>query len=380
MKNSNNKIIKKVLAFIFAFCILSMQNLSVWANDTSSTSDSTFKGSVEMDKSKPENIFTGETKELKEGTNLKMTVSSVLDSTNNTENDEFFAEVTDDLTTEDGIVIPSGTIAHGTVTKIRKSRRLGRDAYINLHFDYLVTPDGRQIPVEASMTTKRSPAVSTAKVVMQDTAYTMAGGIIGGVIAFKVLGLGAAVASHGYTVAGGAGVGALIGATAALARKGHQVLISPGDQINVKIVSKLALPVMSENAFKQDETILNGLNVKITGYKLEKDPFGELNTITLTLNIDNKTDKTFSTFDMALVNDYKNVYYASPFDNTDLWFHKITPNSKIAGKISFSVDNPKRKHWLVFYDNSSRKPLAKISIDNAERQLKKNKEKKVIKT
>jgi len=380
--NNFNISIKKALVFVFAFCILSVQSSYCFADTadnatTSNQNERTFNGSVELNKDKPQkNIFTGETKQLKEGTNLKMTVSSVLDSTSNSEKDEFFAEVTDDLTSQTGIVIPSGTVAHGIVTKIRGTKRLGRDAYINLKFDYLITPDGREIPVEASMTTQRSPVASTAKVVLQDTAYTMAGGVIGGVLAFKFLGLGAAIASHGYTLAGGAGIGALVGATASLARKGQEVLIEPGDQINVKIASSLALPVLKEDAFKQDETILDGLDVQITGYKLEKDPFGELNTITLTLNIDNKTDRTFSTFDMALVNDYKTVYYASPFDNTDLWFQKIAPNTKLAGKLSFSVDNPKRKHWLVFYDSSSRKPLARISVDNAEKLLKKEKLKK----
>lgn len=374
-----NKLTKKSLVLILVIHFFMVNSFVAFAEDFNTAANQngqTIKGSVKLDKNEQDNsknLFTGQTKEVKQGTTLKMTVSSVLDSTANEENDEFFAEVTDDLTSDNGIVIPSGTIAHGKVSKVMGTKRLGRDAYINLEFDYMITPDGREIPIEASMTTKRNPVVSTAKVVLEDTAYTVTGGVIGGFLAIKFLGIGAAVASQGYTVAGGAGIGALVGATASLVRKGGEVLISPGDQINVKVASSLALPVMKEDAFKQEETLLNGLNVKITGYKLEKDPFGELNTITLNLNIDNKTDKTFSTFDMALVNDYKSVYYASPFANTDLWFKKISPNSKMIGKLSFAVDNPKRKHWLVFYDSSSRKPLARISVDNAERKLRKDK-------
>jgi len=177
-------------------------------------------------------------------------------------------------------------------------------------------------------------------------------------------------------VAGGAGVGALVGVTASLARKGDEALIAPGDEINVHVASQIELPIMSEEALKDEEKQMEGLDVKITEYMIEKDPFGEPNTITLTLNVDNKTRRTFSSFDMALVNDYNSVYYPSPFGNTDLWFHKITPNTKMTGKLSFAVDNPKRKHWLVFYDTTSRKVLAKISIKNAERMLKKEKNKK----
>ena len=336
-----------------------------------------FHGQVEINEEEkdPKKLFTGETKKIEEGTRLKMTVASVLSSGYTIEGDEFFAEVTNDLSVPGGIAIPAGTIAHGKVTKLEGSKRLGRDGYICVDFDYLVTPDGREIPIQASMTTKRNPVASVAKIALEDTAYTAAGGFIGGLLAVKYLGIGAAVASHGYTVAGGAGVGALIGATASLARKGGEVLIAPGDEINVEVKGALEVPVMNEEAFKDEEINFDGLNVKITDYKLEKDPFGELNTITLTISIDNRTNKTFSSFDMALVNDYKAVFYPSPFGNTELWFQKIFPNSRMTGRLSFAVDNPKRKHWLVFYDSTTRKPLAKISVKNAEKRLKKEKQK-----
>ncbi|MCK7484511.1 MAG: hypothetical protein MZU97_02395 [Bacillus subtilis] len=293
-------------------------------------------------------LFTGEVHKLQEGAKLKMTVSSVISSGYNEEGDEFFAEVVNDLAGSGGVVIPAGTIAHGKVTKLRGSKRLGRDAYMNIKFDYLITPDGRQIPIEASMTTKRHPVTSTAKVILEDTAYTVAGGLIGGFLALKFLGIGAAVASNGYTVAGGAGVGALVGATASLVRKGGEVLIAPGDEINVRIVENMELPVMSEEALKDEEKQLEGLNVVITNYLIEKDPFGEPNTITITMDIDNQTNRTFSSFDMALVNDYNAVFYPSPFGDTNLWFQKIMPNSKSKGKLSFSVDNPKRKGTSLY--------------------------------
>ncbi|OGI04480.1 MAG: hypothetical protein A2Y25_05980 [Candidatus Melainabacteria bacterium GWF2_37_15] len=333
----------------------------------------TLRGRVNYDEQgEHSDIFTGEMEEVREGAKLKMTVSSVISTGLNQVGDEFFAEVTDDFAVKKGgVVIPSGTVAHGTVTKIQNSKRLGRDGYINVKFDYLITPDNRKIPIEASMTTKRHPASETAKIVLEDTAYTVAGGIIGGLLAFKFLGLGAAVASKGTTVAGGAGVGAVVGLTASMVRKGKEILIAPGDEIKVKIAEEMELPVLTEESLRDKELVYDGLNVKITSYNLEKDPFGELNTITLTIDIENKTKKTFSTFDMALLSEYKTVYYASPFGHTDLWFKKIAPNSRAIGRLSFSVDNPKKKHWLVFYDNRTRQPIATFSIKNAERDLKK---------
>lgn len=366
--------------FLLSFnmpCFSEDQAINTPTETMSQSSGKPINGGVdynELDENK--DLFTGQVEAVQKGAKLKMTVSSVINSNFHIKGDEFFAEITDDFSTQSGIVIPSGTVAHGVVTELTDKKRLGRDAYMTLKFDYLITPDNRKIPIVASMTTKRNAAASAAKVVLEDTAYTVAGGVIGGILAFKVLGLGATVASHGYTVAGGAGIGALIGMTASLVRKGHDVLIQPGDEIKVNVNESIALPVMSEKALRDEDLALDGLNVKIIGYNVEEDPFGELNTITLTLDVKNNTDKTFSTFDMALLSDYKTVYYASPFGDTSMWFTKITPNSEMRGRLSFSVDNPKKRHWLVFYDSRTRKPLAKFSLKNAEREIKKLSNKK----
>lgn len=375
--------VSKLLVSFLITCLFMAHGGYVFAQqEQASTEPQTgkvlFHGKAEINDNKQDDskLFTGETKKVEQGTRLKMTVSNVLSSGYNQKDDEFFAEITNDLAAPGGIVIPTGTIAHGKVHVLEGSKRLGRDAYMTLNFDYLITPDGRKIPIEASMTTKRGAAASVAKVALQDTAYTVAGGVLGGFLAFKYLGLGAAVASHGYTLAGGAGVGAVVGATASLIRKGGEVLIAPGDEINVEVKGALNLPVMKEEVFKDEEKIIDGLDVQIVSYRLEKDPFGEMNTITLSILVDNRTDKTFSTFDMALVNDYKAVFYPSLFGDTSLWFVKIKPNSRMIGTMSFSVDNPKRKHWLVFYDSNTRKQLAKISVNNAKKRIEKNKKEK----
>ena len=126
--------------------------------ENSKTLHNVIKGGIHYDDGfKDSDLFTGEIEEIEEGAKLKMTVASVVSSGFNQEGDEFFAEVTDDFSTESGIVIPSGTVAHGTVSKLKTSKRLGRDGYIIVNFDFLITPDGRKVPIDASMTTKRHP-------------------------------------------------------------------------------------------------------------------------------------------------------------------------------------------------------------------------------
>jgi len=330
-----------------------------------------FQGRAEKtDKVKEQSeLFTGKVETLNKKDVLKMTVSQVIDGSFSQEGDEFFAEVTSDVSGEGGVIIPTGTVAHGKIKQCNGSKRLGRDGSIDLDFDYLMTPDGREIPIEGQMSTKLHPIAATSKIIATDVGYTAAGGVIGGLFALNLLGLEAAIASQGYTVAGGAAIGGMVGLGAALYRKGKDVLIAPGDEIRVKINTSVPLPVYKETALLQHEMKYEGLDVRINNIIYEKDPFGELNTITMSLSITNMTKLTFSSFDFALINDYNSVFQPSVFGDTSLMFKQIKPGDRVAGKISFSVDNVKRKFWLTFYDRKNRKPVAKISVDNAYRKV-----------
>ena len=115
---------------------------------------------------------------------------------------------------------------------------------------------------------------------------------------------------------------------------------------------------------------MDGLNVRINSISLEKDPFGVENTITLSLGIDNYTNYAFSTFDIALGSITHEVYFPSPFGDTSLWFKTINPGERVVGKLTFNINDKKAKHWLIFYDRKTKKPLAKLSIDNAKSDLK----------
>ena len=314
-------------------------------------------------------LFTGKIEHLERKDIINMTVSQVLDSTINIEGDEFFAEVTDEVKGDKGVIIPKGTVAHGKITQRGDPKRLGRAGWIELDFDYLVTPDGREIPIEGKMSTKLHPVAEASKIVAQDVGYTAIGGAIGGFLALNWFGLEAAIASQGYTVAGGAAVGGAIGLGMALIRKGHDVLIAPGDQIRVKINTTVPLPVYKEEALMQHEIFYPGLDIHISDIQHGKDPFGEVNTITLTVMISNMSDKTFSGLDMALVNDYNSVFRPSIFGDTKLMFKQIRPGDRFAGRVSFPVDNIDINFWLTFYDKRKGTALSKISIDNAYRKV-----------
>ena len=146
-------------------------------------------------------------------------------------------------------------------------------------------------------------------------------------------------------------------------------MIAPGDEIKVKINTSVELPVYKDTALMQHELFYPGLDIYISDIKHEEDPFGEVNTLTLTIMITNMSDKTFSGLDLALVNDYNAVFRPSIFGDTKLMFKQIKPGDKVVGHISFAVDNINRSFWLTFYDRMTKKPLSKISLDNAYKKV-----------
>ncbi len=337
--------------------------------------DMPYQGHAEYDNqySAPEEkLFTGKTEYLEKKDVIEMTVSQVLDGTYSLEGDEFFATVTSDVIGDKGVIIPKGTVAHGSITQTSEAKRLGRDGHLSLSFDYLVTPDGREIPIEGKMSTKLHPLKAATKIVATDVGYTAVGGVAGGIFALQALGLEAAIASQGYTVAGGAALGGTIGLGMSLYRKGKNVLIAPGDEIKVRILSNVELPVYKEEALQKQEVNYPGLDIRIANILYEKDPFGEVNTITLSLSISNMSKKAFSGMDLALVNDYNTVFNPSIFGDTKLLFSQLKPGDRYAGRISFAVHNVKQSYWLIVNDRATNKPIAKISLDNAYKNVSKD--------
>lgn len=323
---------------------------------------------VELDKK----LYTGEKEMLEKRDTIEMTVSQVLDGSFSFEGDEFFAEITSDVYGDKGVILPKGTVAHGVIKGSGEAKRLGRDGYLDLSFDYLVTPDGREIPIEGAMTTKLHPLKAATKIVATDLGYTAAGGVVGGVFAVQALGIEAAIASHGWTVAGGAAAGGAVGLGMSLYRKGKDVLISPGDEIKVKILSSIELPVYREEALLKKEEAYPGIDIRIGNILYEKDPFGEVNTITLSISVSNMSDKTFAGMDMALVSDYNTVYNPSIFGDTRMLFSQYKPGDRKAGKISFTVDSVKHSYWLVVNDRTKNKSLVRVSLDNAYKNVSKD--------
>lgn len=301
-------------------------------------------------------------REIEAGTDLEMTVTTALTPAVSVEGDEFFAKITKDYEVNGKVVIPKGTLCHGVITEAEGPRRAGRNSYIMSKFDYLITPDGREIPIEGNFSTKKSKAKTVAKVVGRSAGFTAVGGAVGALMVLKYGGLAAIAASNGYALAGGAAIGGAAGLVSSLVTKGKYKMIQPGAELKIKLQEGLSLPTMDIPDESAQNFAPEGLNVDVLGMQIGKDPFGEPTEITLSLDMVNQTEHTFTFFDIALQDEFGSLFYPSAFGDTALWFRKFKPNTKMTGNLSFSVDSPRETHYLVFFKRYTREPVAKIAI------------------
>lgn len=366
---------RQALALSLGLLLVAPAPLAAFAEDTPKT----LRGSVIQSEHTENNpsINPDDLKEVTPGTQLDMVVSTALESGVNAEGDEFFGKTSKDYVVDGKVVIPRGTLVHGAITKMEDRKRAGRNGWMATKFDYMITPDGREIPITGGNSTRDNKFKAGAKIVGRASGYTAVGGVVGALMVLKYAGLGAVVASNGYALAGGAAVGGTIGLTAAMVKKGHSAVIAPGSEIRVRLAEPLTLPTMNMPDAAADNFSIPGLTVNVLGMRYDKDPFGEQDEVTLSLDITNTTENTFTTFDIGLEDEFGNVFYPSPFGDTGMWFKKLTPNSKAVANVTFGIDSSKRLHKLVFYKQYTREPLAKVAITDKIKELDKKAQKNV---
>jgi hypothetical protein len=306
-------------------------------------------------------VNTGDVRVVPPGTALDLYLTTEIEAGETVEGDEFFGKISKDVLVDGRVVIPTGTLVHGVLSTLEGPKRAGRNGYINAHFDYLITPDGREVPIEGNSTTRDSKGKAAAKVVGRAAGYTAVGGVVGTVIVLQYGGLAAAVASHGSALAGGAAIGGAAGLTIAMMMKGKSVMLQPGAVMHVILSEPLKLPTMTMPDETAEDFSIPGLKVKVAGMRIDHPPSGGVSEITLTLDILNQTENTFSTFEIGLEDELGNVFFPSPLGDTG----KIKPSSHLNSNITFSVDNGKSRHKLVFFKPYSREPLAKFALTDA---------------
>ena len=196
------------------------------------------------------------TKRIAAGTQFELEFLQPVTTSAGNEGDFFTASLKNELKTGNTVILPQGSVVRGSISTVNTAKRFSRGAKLYLDFDHVVTPNGRQIPLDMS-------------VIQYDKIY-YDGGL------YKNLGYGEAVkenfdkgvditkraTNYGLSVkddhpglqyittpfcaAGGflGGVGYWFGDSVAdMFRKGQEVIINKGDIINVRLINPIDIPV-----------------------------------------------------------------------------------------------------------------------------------------
>lgn len=199
---------------------------------------------------------TAKTKRIPAGTTFQLEFLQPVSTFSGSSGDSFVATLLNEQTAGASVVLPVGTVVRGSILDIKTAKYFSRGAKLYLDFDHVVTPTGRQIPLDMA-------------VAQFDNIY-YDGGL------YKNLGYGEAIKNNYEKAAeitknaieygkkagesangiqylttplcafGGfiGGTGYFIGDSIAdMFRKGQDVYINTGDIMNVKLVNPIDIPV-----------------------------------------------------------------------------------------------------------------------------------------
>jgi hypothetical protein len=364
----NRKFIRSLCAWGLVLSLSASAPLSVFSADTQTEGGESplLRSTVthtECNGPQSPTVNTGDVRVVAPGTALDLVLATEIAADENVKGDEFSGKIIKDVLVDGRVVIPRGTVVHGVLSALEEPKRAGRNGYMNARFDYLITPDGREVPIEGNSTTRDSKGKAAAKVVGRAAGYTAIGGVVGTVMVLQYGGLAAAAASHGTALAGGAAVGGAAGLTIAMLTKGKSVMLQPGAEMQVILSEPLMLPTMTMPGETAEDFSIPGLKVKVAGMRIDRHLSGEMTEITLTLDVLNQTENTFSTFDIGLEDELGNLFFPSLLGDTGMC--NIKPSSHLNSNVTFSVYNVKMRHKVVFFKPYSREPLAKFALTNA---------------
>lgn len=90
-------------------------------------------------------------KKLEEGTILKVKLQEPVGTQHLKAGAPFTVAVVDDIKEGKKIVVPQGTIIRGSLDYVSRAKRFSKGAILGLYFDHIVSPSGKQIPVDLAL-------------------------------------------------------------------------------------------------------------------------------------------------------------------------------------------------------------------------------------
>ena len=179
--------------------------------------------------------------ELPIGTQLRMRLNSVVDTSSTQPDTAFTGEVADPVLSDGRVVIPAQSVVEGRITQVRGGTRIHGTALIHLQVDDVLMPDGTRLQLRAQV-------IDTDQ--FQDTRIDTEGNIlrkdhVGATLTAMGLTTGGAAAAGGvFGGPAGALIGAGVGAglsTAVWLKQDRQARLPAGTQVVLGLTQPLDL-------------------------------------------------------------------------------------------------------------------------------------------
>ena len=196
------------------------------------------------------------TKRIPAGTVFQLEFLQPISTFSGCEGDSFVATLKNELSTDANVILPSGSVVRGSVSKVNTAKRFSRGAKLYLDFDHVVTPNGRQIPLDMAVcqfdniyydgslykNLGYGEAVQknyerAVEITKNATNYGMSAGESAPGIQYlttPICAVGGFIGGVGYWVGDG---------VADMFRKGQEVYINKGDVLKVKLINPIDVPV-----------------------------------------------------------------------------------------------------------------------------------------
>ena len=196
------------------------------------------------------------TKRIPAGTVFQLEFLQPISTFSGCEGDSFVATLKNELSTDANVILPSGSVVRGSVSKVNTAKRFSRGAKLYLDFDHVVTPNGRQIPLDMAVcqfdniyydgslykNLGYGEAVQknyerAVEITKNSTNYGMSAGESAPGIQYlttPICAVGGFIGGVGYWVGDG---------IADMFRKGKEVYINKGDVLKVKLINPIDVPV-----------------------------------------------------------------------------------------------------------------------------------------
>lgn len=312
----------------------------------------------------------GSTETISQGTTLNLTVTTNLNSELNQEGDEIVAELASDLSKDGRVLLPGKWKVVGRVTRVEKLKRMGRDGFIELKFEKLVSPDGKwEVPLDAAASTKRSAAKTAVKQTLETSGYVSVGAIGGSLLSVQLTGLPVAISTYGISVGVGAAVGGALGMAAALHRKGDTLCAYAGEEIKISLPHPIVVPVFKQEILpsKRPPIKSEDLKVQIRDYEFLPYPFEDKKSrlLKVTFRIENHGSQEFAFSNLALVCNHHHHYL--PYCAADDFYKQrskvVGPNAVQEATLTFQVGSPRLKYSLVLLDRGNENILSEVAIN-----------------